>query len=517
MARKKSELNKSLMRLAKSSLIVFIVVIISKALTYAYRIIVARHYGPEAYGLLALSLMIFGWFAFFSKMGLGDGILRYVSIFRGKRESKKISCIVNFTLTLLFFTGIFLGSVLFLLSDLIAEKIFHNLELSLFLKIFAFILPISTLNVVFFALMKSYEKIGAFSFASKILENLVKLIILVVLIYLGIGSVNIPLSYLIGALITLLFSYLFCRISFKGIFKSESLKKHGTLYREVFSYSWPLIFFGFAVSILHQTDSFMLGIFKGVVEVGLYNAAIPIALLLTISVDLFNQLFFPLVTKEYSRGNKKLVKELSQQVGKWVYMISLPLFVLLIVFPGVFINLLFGKEYLLAENALRFLSVGAMFIAVFDVSKQLLAMKGKSKLILLDVLIIVILNVILNLILIPRYGMDGAAIATMISFLFLALIFAYQSWSHLKIVPLRKKMFKITLVAFILLGFLVFFKQIIEINTFSLIISGVLFIGMYIALLFIFGCLDENDNLVVSLIKRKLSVSKVPSPEEKDL
>ena len=143
-------------------------------------------------------------------------------------------------------------------------------------------------------------------------------------------------------------------------------------------------------------------------------------------------------------------------------------------------------------------------------------MQGKSKLILKDILFVLGLNAILNLILIPVYGITGAAIATMISMIILGLIFAFQSWKFLRIVPLRRKMINITIVALIPTGFLLLIKQIIEINLFTLIILGILFISLYVLLIMLTGCLDKNDKLIIELIKKKISwKTKIESSELK--
>ncbi len=503
MIKKEPNLDKSLKILAKSSVIVFVIIIFSKILTYAYKIIIARHYGPEVYGLLALSLTILGWFVLFSHFGLETGIVRYISFYRGKKDNNKISYIVKFSLKLLFITGILAGILLFFLSDIIAEKIFSNASLSIFLKIFSLTIPLTSLKTVFYGFLQAHEKIGFTQFFSKILDPFVKVLAIIILVYIGINSTSIPISYLLAAIITFLVSYLFCRIYFKEIFKIQP-RKNKKLAKNIFSYSWPLVFFALSLWTLHSTDSFMIGLFKTVEDVGFYNVAIPISLLLTLSIDLFGHMFFPLVTKEYAKGNKEIVKQLSQQTGKWVYMISLPLFILLIIFPGVFIKILFGGEYFIAANALRFLSVGAMFTAVFEVSKRLILMKGKSKLIFKNTLFVLALNIILNLILIPIYGITGAAIATMVSLAFLGMLFAFQSWRILGIVPLRRKMINITIVALIPTGLLLLVKQFIEINLFSLIVLGILFVSLYILLILITRCLDKNDKLILNLIKEKL-------------
>jgi len=496
------ELNDSLKFLARASVLVFVAIVFSKILGYAYRIIVARYYGPEAYGLLILAFTIFGWFLLFSQVGLGSGILRYLSFYIGKKNDQKVSFITKFFLGLLLATGVFTGVILFLFSDIIAEQIFSNSQLSIFLKFFSFMLPLAGLRTVLSLLMQAHEKIMGLTFVSKISDNLVRLIVIIFLIIFGIGQISIPITYVVASSITLIISYSICRVSFKKIFRIKP-KKDKKLVKKIFSYSLPLIFFGFSMSLIAQADSFMIGIFKTVADVGFYNAAAPLAFLLIISVELFGQMFFPLVTKEYARGNLGLVKQLSQQVGKWVYLISLPLFVLFIIFPGAFIKLFFGEEYLVAINVLRYLSIGAMFTSIFAISKMLVLMKGKSDIIFKYTLIILVLNIILNLLLIPRYGIDGAAIATMISYICLGLLFGFQSWKHLRIVPIRRKMLKISIVALIPTALIFLVRELAGINIATLLIFGILFFGVYVALLFLTGCLDENDVLIVKMIKKR--------------
>ena len=72
-----TEINSGLKLIAKSSAIMFIGIFLSKVLTYLYRIIIARNYSPEIYGLFSLSIMIAGWFVVFKretleKVGLYD-------------------------------------------------------------------------------------------------------------------------------------------------------------------------------------------------------------------------------------------------------------------------------------------------------------------------------------------------------------------------------------------------------------------------------------------------------------
>lgn len=490
-----SEVNHGLKLIAKSSLIVSITLLLSKIFLYLYRIIIARHYGPEVYGLFTLSVVIANWFRIFSSFGLKEGLLRYISLFRGKNEKDKIKYIYKKSVCILAITSILAGILLFCLSKFVAVKIFSNPDLIIFLRIFSISIPFIVLGPTFLSVIRAFEKINPFSFISNILGNLVQLVLLIILIFLGINSNSVSVSYLIGVFSICLASYLISRkiVSKISFTKNANNKENKKTFKEMFSYSWPFLFYGVINFIFYWTDSFMIGIFRNVEEVGFYNAAVPIALFLSLPFDLFAQLFFPLVTKEFSKGNLEIVKQLSQQVGKWIFMVIMPIFILFMIFPGAFINIFFGKEYLVATDALRFLAVGNMILTLCFVSRELISIKGKSKLILVDMLIAGVANIILNAILIPAYGITGAALATMISMIFLGVLFVVQSYKSLSIIPLRRKMLRITLVLVISTGLLLLVKSLIQINLFSLILCGIFFVLVYILLILLTNCLDKND------------------------
>src|SRR3989344_292664 len=101
----------------------------------------------------------------------------------------------------------------------------------------------------------------------------------------------------------------------------------------------------------------MIGYFKTALEVGLYNAAVPLVFLFNFVQDLFMSLFLPLVTREFSKNNLGIVREISKQVGKWILILVLPLFFILLVFPEAVIKLFFGQEFIVASQALRILAI----------------------------------------------------------------------------------------------------------------------------------------------------------------
>lgn len=514
---KNIEINKGLKMLVKSSIIIFIAIIFSKIFSYSYRIITARYFGPEIYGLFSISIAIVGVFVAISSLGFSEGIVRYLSFYRGRNEKNKIRFIFQFSSKILIISVTIVSLILFFSSNFISVSFFHNPGLIPFLKIFSLMLPFWAFSLYFLSVMRSFEKIKGVAFIEKILQNSSKLIFLVLFIFIGLEANAVIFSFFIGIFLMFLASFFYSKIKIPELFLKYDLsdKSKKSISRKFFSYSGPMLLFGIISTIFYWMDSITIGFFKSAVEVGLYNSVIPIALLLSLAPEIFLQLLFPLITKKYSLKHFKFISEISKQIGKWIFMINLPVFLLMIFFPGVIINILFGSEYLVAINSLRFLIIGSLVSSVFIISNNLVSMIGKSRIIFYDVAIASILNLILNIILVPQptifgidnvLGINGAAIATTISVLFLNFLFVVQARHYTSIVPLKRKVLRVFLAAIISFIVLVLLRRIIEINTLSMIFLTTIFLIIYITLLFLFKGFDKNDIMIFYTIKKKIKL-----------
>jgi O-antigen/teichoic acid export membrane protein len=503
---KNPELDKSLRLIAKSSFVVFTIVLLSNFLAYLYRIIIARHFGPEVYGLFSLAVMIAGWFIVVSLLGFSTGLIRYIPLYRGKKEYAKIKHVFKLSFKISFLLSIAAALVLFFSASFISINIFHNAELALFLKIFAFLIPIAVFSNLFLAAIKGFEKVSWYLLIFNILQDTVKVIALLLFILIGLKITSVIFSYFLGFLMVLLVSYLVCKYKLPQIFGKYYLSKQAKrkINKDFFLYSAPLLFSGLIVNVLFWTDSFFIGRLMDATSVGLYNVAIPIAMLMGFAPGLFTQLFFPMITREFSKGNLKIMKELSQQVGKWIFVINFPIFLLMFLFPGTIINILFGPEYVVAEGPLRILVIGGFISYSFFISQNLLLAIGKSKLILVDMAGALAVSIILNLLLIPRYGLIGAALSSTAARLILGGALFLQAKHYLTIIPFRKKIIKIILVTIIPFFLLIYLKGSMQPGLIYLIIAGLLFLLVYIVLILITKCLDKNDFEILKSLRNKI-------------
>src|SRR3989338_1300110 len=528
---KEQKVNRELDFIAKSSVIFLFGLFIAKVFGYLYRVVIARSFNVEVYGLFSLGVMVAGWFMALSAFGLNEGIVRYLSFYRGKKDQQRAQYIFRFSLVTLSITSVVAAIILFLFSPYIAITFFHNEGLVPFLRFFSLLVPFIVLSHPFLGALRAHGYIGWYSFIFNIEQSTLKLILLLVFIlWLGSDPRGVIFSYVLGVLSVLLFSFWACKKLLPWAFRKPTIDKNSqdATRSEILHYSIPLLFSSIISTAFYWIDSFALGYFKTAQIVGLYNAAIPIAVLLSIVPELIGQSFFPIIIKEYSNRNFKAIKNLSQQVGKWIFIINLPLFLLLVIFPGAAINFLFGSEYISAIAPLRILAFGALISSIFVTSSQLISATGRSRLLMYNVAVALVLNIALNYIFVPMSfigpfnnldGMTGAALGTVISIIVLNLLFLIQGKIYTSIIPLRRRVFRIALVALIPTLLLVSIRgQVVTENIFVLSLLGGGYVVLYVILIVLTKCLDENDISTLKFIYggllRKTKIKRFAKKQE---
>lgn len=506
--------DKILERLFETSIFIFIGIMISKIFSYIYKIIIARYLGADIYGLYSLSLVIVLLFASVSGLGISEGILRYISLYRGKEEKNKIRYIFRYSSKILFISTIIASLLLFSLSDFISIKIFNNPSLSFFLKVFSFVIPIWIFSGYFMNIMIAFEKVKQQTAIEKIVQSFAKLFFLLLFLFIGLKTNAVIFSFFIGVFIFFISTLLYCKYNIPEIFAKYNLKnpEKNKISRNLFSYSIPIMFFGLVFYIFYWTDSLMIGYFKSTTEVGIYNAAIPIAFLLSLAPELFITLLFPIINKEYANNNISIITNLSKQIGKWILIINIPIFLIMVFFPEQIINIFFGKEYLSASIPLIFLLIGNFVASLLTISNRLLLMAGKTKTLLADLVLTCILNFFLNLWLIPKdkifninnsNGLSGAAISTAISVIIFYLLLMIHAKKSTGIIPLRKDLLKILFITIIPAIIMLVIKSLIEINMTYFILLSIFFVCFYILLIFLMKGLDKDDILVINSAKNR--------------
>ncbi|HDY75366.1 MAG TPA: hypothetical protein ENH49_02455 [Candidatus Marinimicrobia bacterium] len=143
----------------------------------------------------------------------------------------------------------------------------------------------------------------------------------------------------------------------------------------------------------------------------------------------------------HSKGETKEMSHLYKLVSRWLITFAIPLSLIFIIYPSK-VMLLFGSDYVASAPVLVLLTTATFLQAVFGAAGPALSMFGFTRLVLWNSLGAFILNIILNIILIPKFGIIGAAWATLISLVVINLARVLEVRWILKLTFFSRKMIK---------------------------------------------------------------------------
>lgn len=191
-------------------------------------------------------------------------------------------------------------------------------------------------------------------------------------------------------------------------------------YKSILGLSLPMMFSGLMQLLLNWTDIFMLGIMKTNEDVGKYNVAFKIGSMMLIFLATISIIILPKLSQYFEEKNMKELEKIIKQSTKLGILISTPFLIALILF-GKYILSFFGDEYISSYNILVIIAITGYFGVLCGNIDQILNMSNNQKSLLYINIIALVLNIIINIILIPIYGIIGAAVATLITTLIMKL------------------------------------------------------------------------------------------------
>jgi O-antigen/teichoic acid export membrane protein len=172
---------------------------------------------------------------------------------------------------------------------------------------------------------------------------------------------------------------------------------------------------------------------------GQYRAAYPIAVTVTAALSAFSFLLLPQVSELHHEGSYTRVRDAYSTVSKWTLLTAFPVSVTMVLFPQELVTLTFGPEYTQGANVLPILAVGLGIHVALGPNKDTLTAIGKVDFIMLMMIVSAVMNLLLNFLLIPIYGIFGAAVATTLTYSFLNVGLSVRLYTLHKITPFSKR------------------------------------------------------------------------------
>ena len=370
-------------------------------LNFFVTVYVIRYLGPDEFGLYSYAISFYGLFVAFVSLGLESISIRELVKYPEKR---------NEILGSVFYTqlvGAVIAISLIALTLIITSEELFTSSLILIISVSSFFQTFNVIDYYFRSTVKAKYSVSVL-FTSVLFISVIKFTLIIL---------KAPLIYFVVAFA---FEFVLNSIGYFIVYQLQKLKVIQWKFNKILAVSllkdsWPLILSGVVVSIYMKVDQVLIKNMLDVREVGYYAAAVRLSeSWYFIPVAISNALFPAIVNAKnislelYNSRLQKLYDILA-----WMAIgISIPVSI----FSADIINLLYGSKYLSSAPILTiYIWAGAaVFLGV--ASSQYLVTENLTKISLFRTSLGMIVNVFLNIILIPKYGILGSAIATLISY-----------------------------------------------------------------------------------------------------
>lgn len=382
------------------------------------RIVLGKELGPSGLGLYTLVFTLYMFGMQFAAFGIGAALTKYIAQYHD--DLPKIREYVTSGVLGSMVSGTVMAILLYLLSGIISIQFFHNPEMTDLLKITALCFPFIAMQKVVLGTLNGMRKMKLYAGVDIVQNVLVVLASLILVMVFDMGVRGAVIGYVVPTIVVGFLSLTFTRNYFSI--------KMGILRTSLREISW----FGFYVVLANsigmintQIDSLMIGHFMSETDVGYYAVAVLFMSGITLLPQAVQRVTNSSIARYYGKKDYVNIRCLIKGTMFKISVITIVIALSMAIFGKMLIGIIFTKEFLPAYIPLLILLIGYSIYAALVSVGTCLPSIGKVQIVFRISLVCAILNTLLNIILIPRFGLLGAASATSISLVFTTLIHIY--------------------------------------------------------------------------------------------
>ncbi len=412
--------------------------IVGRLLKMVLIIYMARKLGTDQWGVFSYAISMASLLMIFSDIGISNLLTR--EIVQKKEEYERFIS-----------TALFLKIIILLISTvltIVISPFISNIpEANKIFVIIAVVLFFDSLTNLGLAFNRAFEKMER-EVIIKTISNTLVLIIGIVLLNVSPTSKSIAMAYAVGSIMSSFLIFFMIKDDIKKFLVKIDKKKIGLILQT----TWPFAIIILIGSIMANTDTFMLGIWKTPKEIGLYAVAQRFYQLIIIIPSVVSTATFPIMSRLTEGKDSQQFALVFEKTIAFIMILGMPIAVGGIVLANQLIPLVFGIEYIEAVPLLQILMLMLIVSFPITIMSNTIFSHNKQRSLATAYMAGIIFNIIINALLIPTMGAKGAALATLISTTIMAFIIwiKMKNISNFKILPKLKIIFLATLLMAIL-------------------------------------------------------------------
>ena len=423
--------NLNYVELIKGSSSAMLIRILGVIATYILTVFISRFYGKDARGIFALSQTVLMLISVFSRFGFDTASVKFVSENLSLNKIKELRNIYFKILKFVVPLSLVISTIFYYLAPFLAINIMGKEEMIIPFHIISFaILPFAILFIHSESL-RGMKKIIFYALFRNMSSPVITTLFLLLFYINGFRYLHFPIySYVISIFILSFISFF---VWFFYMPKHKNSNENNINILDLLSVSYPMMFTSSMSYLLQWSGIIILGIFVSKGEVGIYSVAVRISYITTITLFAIESIAAPKFSELYANKKINEFKNIIHQSTRLIFWFSAPILFLFLLFPTFFLGL-FGEEFIIGKNVLILLVISQFITSCSGSVGYILQMTGKQKIFQYIIFFSALLNIILNFIFVPKYGITGAAISSLLSMMFRNFVSIYMVYYFYKII-----------------------------------------------------------------------------------
>lgn len=388
---------------------------------YLVRLVLARNLNVEEFGLFYAVFAFLSIIGVFKTLGFDASLIKFIPEFMHRKEYGSVKSAIIYAAAIQLVTNIIIIFGVYLFSRYLSINFFHSAKADIVLKLMVIAVSIDSFVLVTKFALQGFKEMAYFS-AIDLIRMLLILAAVLIGFKLNYGILSPLIAYvLVPIILIIIFGWVLIKKAFPEFAQSKFVinKK---LIKDIFGYSIFIMATTLGGIVFGYTDTIVLTYFSGLTSVALYSVALPTAKLFLYFPRAIGGILLPLTAEFWVKKKEDMIKAGLESLYKYSMIILVPGVFIMFSFSELIIMVLFGKEFILASNILKILSIGMIFTAIYGVNINFFAGIGKPQINSKIIYSAAIFNLVSNLILIPIIGITGAAITNSMSYFIMMII-----------------------------------------------------------------------------------------------
>ena len=423
-------------------------------LGFLLTVVVTRGLQARAAGAFFVAVGLFTILSNTTELGADTGLVRAISRARALGRTGDLRRLVRVAMLPVLIGATVIAVAMFALAPALADLVLHGIarhEATQLLRVLAPFLPIGAASAVVVSGTRGFGTMIPYVALEYLGKPALRPLLMLAVVFagLGIGAASLAwaLPLAIGFVVALAMTWRLIRAAERAAPGSvEPARPRGALAGEFWRFAGPRGFAGIFQATVVWLDVLLIGAFRSTAEAGIYTAASKLAMLGTFGLEAVRLALAPQISGLLARNEHRRVEHLYQIGTWWMVAMCWPLYVGLLLYGSLVLKV-FGPEFAAGETALLVLSLAALIdLGTGNVTVMLL-MGGKSSWNMINTLAALVVNIGLNVLLLPRMGITGAAIAWAASIAVDNLAALVEVWLFLGLSPFGRGYLRVSVQA----------------------------------------------------------------------